>query len=901
MVRMLSLLPNTKGFRRFVANCWSKASTEGELSKPIHPIERLIMPLRVFLAALLPYTARTLRAAGLLLLLCSAVGKAPAQVIDKQKALNAQTWWDNRDWDWYKANIPFFDCPDADLVTTWYYRWELVTRHLTYGSPNSGYSFTEFMDRPFWSGAYGAISCPSGHQLYEVRWLRDPQYARDYARYWFRTPGAEPRKYGCWLADGIWAANEVHPDDAMMKDLLPDLKRNYEGWEARQFVPEKGLFWQNGHDDGMEFNINSRQTKDLLRGANGYRPGFNAYMYADALAIAHVAHLAGDEPTAHIYQAKASSLKANVQKLLWDPKRDFFFPMSLQEESDSEGNIVRKNTLTYQTGKYAGDPHGREEHGYIPWQFNLPDPGYESAWKFLMDKDYFYADYGPTSVERHDPQFVLKPSCCWWSGQSWPYATSQTLKAMSNLLHNYPQSIVTRADYLKLLHIFAISHRKNGLPYLAEALNPDTGSFQGHDSYDHSEHYFHSSFNDLIITGLVGFTPRADNSVEIDPLAPADWPWFALDSVPYHGHTLTIVWDRDGTHYGKGAGIRLLADGKTVATRRTLGKLTAKLSPAPEKATRKPTRLNYAVNNDGDYYPRLTATFTDPKTTLSKVNDGNCWYAISPPNRWTTFGSPHPSDSLELDFGMPRRIDTVRLAFLDDGKEIVAPQTYALEFYDGKTWQPLFGQKRTPAQPTGHRWNSVQFVPQEIRRLRVVFTHGKGGFTGLSEIEAWGNGSLPYVPAPPKPGNLAYNPTGSGFPKASASFHDIYGGLPERAIDGRVNFKPTPVNRWTSYGSPTKTDWLELDFGAPKEVGRLELYLYDDHGGVQPPESYTVQYFADGIWHDADSQKKSPALPEGSAMNTVTFMRVTTTKIRVVFTHKGNARSGLTELEAWKE
>ena len=371
----------------------------------------------------------------------------------------------------------------------------------------------------------------------------------------------------------MWAAQEVHPDDAFVKDLLPDMKRNYEGWEKRQFVPEVGLFWQNGHDDGMEFNINSRQTKDILRGANGYRPGFNAYMYADALAIARVARLAGDVETARAYQAKATSLKENVQKLLWDPKREFFFPMSLRDESDSEGNIVRKNTLTYQSGKYAGNPHGREEHGYIPWQFNLPDPGFESAWKFLMDRDYFYADYGPTTVERHDPLFVLKTSCCWWSGQSWPYATSQTLKAFANLLHNYHQNFVTRADYLQMLHIFAISHRKGGVPYLAEALNPDTGSFAGHDSYDHSEHYFHSSFNDLIITGLVGLNPRSDNVIEIDPLAPASWDWFALDDLAYHGHRLSIVWDKDGSRYGLGVGLRILADGKVIAARKELSKI----------------------------------------------------------------------------------------------------------------------------------------------------------------------------------------------------------------------------------------------------------------------------------------------------------------------------------------
>ena len=128
--------------------------------------------------------------------------RTTAALLDKDAALAAQTFWDNRDWDWYKANIPFFECPDPDLVTTYYYRWELITKHLTYGSPNSGYSFTEFIDRPFWSGAYGAISCPAGHQLYEVRWLNDPRFARDYSRYWFHTEGAQPRRYGLRGASG---------------------------------------------------------------------------------------------------------------------------------------------------------------------------------------------------------------------------------------------------------------------------------------------------------------------------------------------------------------------------------------------------------------------------------------------------------------------------------------------------------------------------------------------------------------------------------------------------------------------------------------------------------------------------------------------------------------------------
>jgi hypothetical protein len=832
-----------------------------------------------------------------------ALGTTPslnAQLLDKQKQLDAQTFWDNRDFNWYKSNIPFFECPDADLTTTYYYRWELITKHLTYGSPNSGYSFTEFIDRPFWSGTYGAISCPAGHQLYEVRWLRDATYAQDYARYWFRTPGAQPRNYGTWLADGIWATHQVHPDEALIKNLLPDIVKNYEGWEKRQFVPEVGLFWQNGHDDGMEFNINSRQTMDILRGAPGYRPGFNAYMWADALAIARIARLAGDAETARIYEGKAASLKTNLQKLLWDPKREFFFPMSHREEKDKDGNIVQKGTLTYQSGKYAGSPHGRELHAYIPWQFNMPDAGYEVAWKFLMDEKYFYAPFGPTTVERNDPQFFLAKGCCWWSGQSWPFATSQTLKALANLLQNYDQKVVTRADYVKLLRMFSQSHRKNGQPYLAEALHPDTGSFEFHDAYNHSEHYFHSSFNDLLITGLVGLKPRSDNVVEIDSLAPAEWPWFALDDVPYRGQRLSIIWDKDGKRYGKGAGLTLLSNGKRIASRKTLGKLTAKLPNVPRQ-TAKPVRLNYAVNNDGDYFPRLAASFTNPKTPLNKVNDGNYWYTVHPPNRWTTNASTNKTDWLEIDFGMPRRMDTVKLAFLDDGKEIVAPQSYELEFFNGAAWQVIPGQQRAPVLPTGHRFNVARFAPRDITKLRAVFTHATNGFTGLSEIEAWGNGALPYAaPAPPL-GNVAYNAAGNDFPKATASFHDIYGGVPKSAIDGKINFLPNPVNRWTSYGSPTSTDWLEVDFGTPKEVSRAELYIYDDRGGVQPPASYNVQVFIDGEWRDAANQIKTPAMPTGSAQNSVRFDKVITSTLRVVFTHKDKARSGVTELEIWKE
>ena len=91
---------------------------------------------------------------------------------------------------------------------------------------------------------------------------------------------------------------------------------------------------------------------------------------------------------------------------------------------------------------------------------------------------------------------------------------------MANLLNNYKQNVVSKSDYYSLLRTYTLSQRKDGKPYITEAANPDNGSFAGHDSPYHSEHYFHSGYTDLIITGLVGLRPRADDSLEVAPLAP---------------------------------------------------------------------------------------------------------------------------------------------------------------------------------------------------------------------------------------------------------------------------------------------------------------------------------------------------------------------------------------------
>lgn len=819
---------------------------------------------------------------------------ASAQVLDKRALIARQAWRDNRDVDWFAARIPGFESPDPAIDATYYYRWELTTKHLTYGSPETGYTFTEFIDRPFWSGAYGAISCPLGHQMEEIRWLNDPGIIEDFARYWFETPGAVPRSYSNWYGAAVWETYEVLADSGLLHRMLPYMKRQYAGWMTEHWDASHRMFRWDGLHDGMERNINSRQTDDIDTGAEGYRPTLNSYLFADAQAIGRAAALFGDTAGAREYSARADSLRHRVEEELWDERRTFFLHQFAYDDKDG----IRALTRTYDSGKYAGDPHGRELIGYVPWQFNLPEPnkGYERAWRFLMDSAAFLAPYGPTTTERHDPQFLISPRCCWWSGNSWPYATTQTLVAMANLLNRYRQDVVSRRDWMTLFSIYTRTQRKDGRPYVAEAANPDNGSWAGHDTPYHSEHYFHSGYVNLVITGVAGLRPRSDDSVEVNPLAPRQWAYFALDDVRYHGRRLAVLWDLTGRRYGYGRGLILLADGRVIARAPTLGRLVAYLGP-PRAPGRPVRQINVAVNNGRGAYPWVEASYADPRNPPTYLVDGNYWYHTAPPNRWTTIGTPNGRDTVTLDLGVERRIQRIALYVLDDGTAggVRAPERYDVQAWHAGRWGTIPSQRRDPARPVGRRANQVSFPPISTTRVRVVLVPRGRAAVGLSELEVWGPATAPLSAATAAPRDLAFNAGGTEYPRASASFTAPSDRV-EQVNDLRVAFTRYSRNRWTAYQSPNPRDWVEIDLGVERTVRAVELFLYGDDAGIRAPRDYTVQIWTGSAWQDALVRSRAPARPLASARNVVVIEPVVTSRVRVLLEHDLPAFSGITEL-----
>ena len=449
---------------------------------------------------------------------------------------------------WMARNIPLFNCPDKDFEEMFYYRWWTLRKHIK--RTPVGYGMTEFLVQRSYADRYNLIACAIGHHVMETRWLRDTTYLHQILNTWYHGNEGKPMqkmvKFSSWNPAAVYEAYKVHGDKDFLLALKPSLEEEYARWQSTNRL-DNGLYWQGDVQDGMEESISGGRKKKYAR------PTINSYMFGNAQALAAINALAGDKHKADSYSKEAQQQKSLIENKLWNSNHQFF-------------ETMRGDTLAAV----------REAIGFIPWYFNMPEAGkYDEAWKQVEDEKGFSAPYGLTTAERRHPQFRSHGTgTCEWDGAIWPFASSQTLTAMINYINNYPQPVVGKETFFKQMKRYVESQHHRGRPYIGEYLDETNGAWLMGDR-ERSRYYNHSTFNDLVITGIAGIRPQADGSVEINPLVPAgQWPYFCLDNVSYHGHTLTVIYDHDGQRYHQGKGLTLLVDGKKVAQRKDLGKLT---------------------------------------------------------------------------------------------------------------------------------------------------------------------------------------------------------------------------------------------------------------------------------------------------------------------------------------
>lgn len=640
---------------------------------------------------------------------------------------------------WYKANIPFVDLPDKQIQEVYYYRWRVAHEAQKYTGSKNGWISTEFLGPIAYSAPFGGISAAAGHHIAEGKWLRDTRYLDDYINYWLKGDGSGPKpaedgvnknttdwahEYSFWAPTAVLERAKVTGDLSFAANLLPQLTKFYDTWSP-QYNSQLGLYWQTPVWDAMESSASSFQSPDPYHGGDGFRPTINAYQFGDAQAISTLALLKGDYSTWLKYIVRANQLRQAQDRYLWDPATNFYKHV-MRDNNPGLTRIV-----------------DREEIGFVPWMFEMPGSNRSVAWSQLLDPQGFYGEFGPTTVERRSAWFMFDASgCCHWDGPMWPYATSQTLTGMANLLIDYPeQAYVTKMDYYDVLSAYAFAQHKNGAPYVAEAHDPDQANWI-YDSFNHSEDYNHSTFNDLVLSGLLGIRPQLTDTVTVHPLVPDTWDYFALENLAYHGRNLTVLWDRDGSHYHAGSGLRIYVDGRLVLVRAGLQATQAWI---PRGRIDHPSHklVNDAVNAFGGptqpaAFPKASASYTSPYDDAQRAIDGENFFLDIPNTRWTTYLSPNPQDWWAVNFGQVRMVSDIRIYFYNDNGGVKPPVAYQLQFQSSSgQWIDIPNQVRVPANPAGNDLNRITFPPIQTQSLRVVVTPQPGSGAGITEFESW--------------------------------------------------------------------------------------------------------------------------------------------------------------------
>jgi len=540
-------------------------------------------------------------------------------------------------WAALKNNIPLLDCPDATLERTYYFRWWTYRKHIKrakiirappanskFNSNSSNFLFpvdeagrvytviTEFLPTVSWSGLANTISCAAAHHFREGRWLHTTAYLESYAKFWFVNDaggegGGNPRQYSFWAADSIRSFAEVTGDPFLSQALLPLLIKNFETLRRTNFYvgssmkndtsPVRGLYFNTDNRDGMEASIGGGRFGNM----RCFRPTLNSYMFGEAMAISKIAAEKGDQVLAAKYRSYAAMIKKNVEELLWDKSATFFKVRPV----GTEQNTAWEKKTEYSSAQPLVDV--RELHGYTPWYFGLPSSSKAVAWKHLTNSSGFAAPKGLTTAEQSHPKFKLEYAHtheCQWNGPAWPYATSVTLTALANYLSSpsaQEQTFVSDKDYCKILMDYAAQHRRmrednsKTVSWIDENYHPFTGDWisrtllktwekgswsEKKGGKERGKDYNHSTFIDLIISGLIGLKPSMDNFIEVNPLVSSlNWEYFCLDRILYHSRYLTIMWDSTGARYQRGAGFKVFVDGKLVASSPTIKRIKVSMAP----------------------------------------------------------------------------------------------------------------------------------------------------------------------------------------------------------------------------------------------------------------------------------------------------------------------------------
>ena len=439
-------------------------------------------------------------------------------------------------------NAPRFRCPDKDIERAFAFRSWTIRKHLK-NTPD-GVMMTEFLPNVPWAGKHNTINAPLFHHLNEYRWFKNADLLKDYLFWFLENKGGNAYVYSTPALTAMYEFLLVTGNEELIKSCADKFETYFLAWE-RKHLTERGLYYSIDGYDAMEFSI-SGTTSDF-KVLKGVRPTLNAYMYGDALALSAIFDMVGNVEKSKLYREKSDKIKRLVDETLYDG--DFYKAIHSDDlNSASLDNIPM-------------DMNARELIGYTPFAYGMPDADKTDMFRYLKDENVFLAPTGFASADRSHERYMYKADHnCLWNGYVWPYATAITLNAVIELLNGYEQDVITNNDLVEFISTYAKMHTitENGYThsFIDEAMHPEKLVWTVRELVggDRGKDYNHSTFIDIIIRGIVGIDPRADEFT-VTPRIKGIWKWFALENVTFKGNSYNVYYDEDGDVFGNGKGV----------------------------------------------------------------------------------------------------------------------------------------------------------------------------------------------------------------------------------------------------------------------------------------------------------------------------------------------------------
>ena len=707
---------------------------------------------------------------------------------------------------YWAENLPYIDVPKKAVQKAIDYRWWLERfNSLDANIPGHDYQYPVTIEGVL--GYNNAIILTQPMHLQDTKWLRSPYLA-----------------YGQLLSAGNSSQSSAFLDNPGNRNNWNNHYGQYlaeAGYEAFNVIGGGAEVAENfayyfGHDatGQLEHYGNHIEGRDLIAYRNNYMTGNdadtismhapgtgtwkahgeNAYVWAAADAAAKLYEQLGNTEQAKYYRDLADKIKADVLELMWCEECQKFETYAVRP-TGTQHNANQPNLVKY-----------TESNNYNYFAVGLvPDDAasvtkYKEALKaFSNGKEFpIFPFYTANQVHNQEVSGSNNFSNINFTVQ---------LRLYESALRTYDKEQTYITD--DMLAMMAEWMAWNVYPDAGDIRYPNNNEFHNIDGRTYENYYrswiYHNilgNYTYLFIEDMAGIQPRSDEKIELSPID-FSYDHFMVNNVRYHGHDLTVVWDKpdDGkTWYNEcPEGYSLYIDGTLAFTLKDLAHVV--YDSATKEISFPDGAVEIVTNNGGAAIPtamntaitekkvlnmleksgvhgmtnlaegaEVTATFTPDKaraaswaekhradgsdSTSKAVNE-----TVPDPQAvvdgttvdmpfWGNYGSVNERDSLTLKLSSKQTVDMATLYFYNDRQTngYSEPSKFAVEYWDGEAWQAVRQQTRTPSAPRAN-YNAVYFAPVETDQFRFTFTNKDKGFTAVTEIQLFNEGGDRYHPA----------------------------------------------------------------------------------------------------------------------------------------------------------